>query len=85
MIGRRVEVRADLHRVTVTCDGVTVADHARVWAKHQTISDVEHVAAAKLLRRGRLDLVRPPVIELEVETRDLGSYDHALGIEAGAR
>ena len=32
------------------CDGRTVADHERAWAKHQTISDPEHVAAAKLLR-----------------------------------
>lgn len=83
-IGRRVEVRADLHRVTVTCDGATVADHARVWAKHQTISDAEHVTAATLLRRGRLDLVRSPVAELEVESRDLASYDIALGVQAGA-
>jgi transposase len=82
-IGRRIEIYADLQRVWVTCEGTTVADHPRVWAKHQTISDFEHLVAAKLLRRGRLDVVRPPTAELEVETRDLASYDTALGIGLG--
>jgi len=81
MVGRRIEIHADLQRVTVTCEGKAVADHARVWARHQTISDAEHLIAARLLRRGRLDVVRPPVAELEVETRDLTSYDTALGVD----
>jgi hypothetical protein len=84
VIGRRIEVHADLERVWVTCEGKTVADHPRAWAKHQTISGFEHVVAAKLLRRGRLDLVHPPAGQVEVETRDLGSYDTALGVEEGA-
>jgi transposase len=84
VIGRRIEIHATLQRVTVSCEGKTVADHARVWAKHQTLSDFEHLVAAKLLRRGRLDVVRPPAAELEVETRDLTSYDTALGVEGGA-
>ena len=50
VIGRRVEILADLHRVQVLCDGRTVADHERLWAKHQTVSDPTHVEAAKLLR-----------------------------------
>lgn len=83
VIGRRIEIHADLQRVWVTCEGTTVANHARVWAKHQTISDSEHLAAAKLLRRGRLDVVRPPAVELEVEARDLTSYDTALGVTTG--
>jgi len=45
VIGRRVKVTADLHRVRVWCDGQLVADHERVWARHQTISDPEHVQA----------------------------------------
>lgn len=84
MIGRRIEVTADRERVTVRGEGKTVADHARVWARHQTITDPEHLAAAKQLRRGRLDVVRPPAAELEVETRDLASYDTALGVGEGA-
>ena len=42
-IGRRVEVIADLDRVRVCCDGRLVADHDRVWAKHQTLTDPDHV------------------------------------------
>lgn len=38
-IGRRIEITADLSRVRVWCGGTLVADHDRIWAKHQTISD----------------------------------------------
>ena len=79
VIGRRVEVIADLHRVRVLCDGRLVADHERVWAWHQTISDPEHVAAARALRRERVGVLRP-VQQGEVEQRCLGDYDTALGI-----
>jgi transposase len=82
-IGRRVVVSADLDRVRVICDGSLVADHDRVWAKHQTISDPAHLVAAMALRRGRIDLVRPPV-QTEVEIRSLAAYDTALGITIGA-
>jgi transposase len=82
-VGRRILIRADLDRVKVCCDGQLVADHARVWARHQTISDQEHLAAAKLLRRGRAELLRP-VPAGEVETRDLTDYDTALGVDDGA-
>jgi hypothetical protein len=54
-----------------------------VWAKHQTISDPAHLTAAMALRRGRIDLVRPPV-QTEVEIRSLAAYDTALGIAIGA-
>ena len=67
-IGRRIVVSADLDRVRATCDGSLVADHERLWAKHQTISDLKHLVAAKMLRRGRVDLVRPPA-QTEVEIR----------------
>ena len=56
------------------------ADHPRAWAWHQTISDPEHVTAARLLRRERVGLLRP-VAEPEVEQRSLGDYDAALGID----
>jgi transposase len=80
VIGRRVEVVADLQRVRVLCDGQTVADHERIWASHQTISDPEHVDAAKRLRRERIGVVRP-VPEPEVEVRCLADYDDALGLD----
>jgi transposase len=79
VIGRRIEMLADLHRVRVFCDGKTVADHERIWAWHQTISDPDHVAAAKALRRDRAGVLRP-VADNEVEQRCLADYDTALGI-----
>jgi hypothetical protein len=39
VIGRRIEVIADLERVRAFCDGKLVADHERIWGWHQTISD----------------------------------------------
>lgn len=82
VIRRRIEVTADLHRVRVWCDGRLVADHERVWAKHQTIHDPEHLAAARTLRRQRLEIVRSPA-QTEVETRCLADYDTLLGIDGG--
>jgi transposase len=83
VIGRRIEVVADLGRVRAFCDGHLVADHERVWAWHQTISDEAHVAAARALRRDRVGLLRPvpePAHELQVQQRALSDYDDALGI-----
>ncbi len=79
-VGRRIEVVADLARVRVLCQGRAVADHERVWAKHQTISDGQHLRAARLLRRERIGLVRPAT-ETDVQVRSLADYDTALGID----
>jgi transposase len=80
VIGRRIEIVADLDRVRVFCDGRLVADHQRLWAKHQTISDPVHVEAAKLLRRKHLDIARGSNATPEVEVRALADYDTALGL-----
>jgi len=77
-IGRRVLVRADLDRVQVWCEGDLVADHERVWARHQTITDPAHVKAGQMLRQ-RFALVQP-VAAAEVEQRRLADYDTALGL-----
>jgi transposase len=82
VIDRRVDVLADLHRVRVLCDGRVVADHDRIWAKHQTISADEHVTAAKALRAARVGLLRPAP-PAEVEIRPLSDYDAALGLTDG--
>jgi transposase len=79
VIGRRIEVIADLARVRAVCDGKLVADHDRIWAWHQTISDPEHVAAAKALRRHRIGVLRPAP-QPQVEQRRLSDYDTALGL-----
>jgi len=83
VIGRRIEVTADLARVRVFCDGRLVAGHDRAWAKHQTIADPGHLAAARALRRDRLGIVRPAA-EPDVEIRRLADYDTALGTGGGA-
>src|SRR5918997_290970 len=71
---------ADLSRVRAHCDGQLVADHERLWAKHQTLSAAEHVAAARALRRERIGLLRPAP-QPAVEIRALADYDTALGID----
>lgn len=80
VIGRRVELSADLTRVRVACDGRTVADHPRVWARHQTISDSEHVSAARGMRRDRWQVPRPAA-QPDVEVRCLADYDTELGTD----
>jgi transposase len=83
VVGRRVEVHADLERVWVTCEGAIVSDHVRAWAQHQTITDFEHAVAARHLRHGRADLLRPvadAATDEEVELRPLTTYDRALGL-----
>ena len=82
-IGRRIVIRANLDRVQVCCDSQLVADHTRVWARHQTIADPEHLDAARLLRRSRGELLRPVQAD-QVETRNLTDYDAALGLDGGA-
>jgi transposase len=82
VIGRRVEVVADLCRVRVFCDGRLVADHERLWAKHQSVADPVHIAAAKALRRQHLDVARRSG-EPEVQVRCLADYDAALGLSDG--
>lgn len=79
-IGRRIEITADLDRVRVWCEGTLVADHDRVWAKHQTISDSEHVEAARLLQRNRFDVIGSAA-HVEVQQRPLSDYDILLGLD----
>jgi len=82
VIGRRVEVVAGLERVRAFCDGKLAADHQRVWARHQTLTDPAHRRAADALRRQRLAVVRPPA-EPDVQVRCLADYDAALGLDGG--
>lgn len=77
-IGRLVTVTADLERVRVRLDGRVVADHARVWARHMTVTDPAHVAAAKVLRE---DYGRPRIVDDSELGRDLADYDRAFGID----
>ena len=79
-MAERAKEEADLHRVRAWCQGNLVADHARNWAKHQTISAKEHVSAARALREARIGLLRPTPAAEPVEIRSLRDYDTALGL-----
>ena len=69
LVGRRVEVRADQHeiRAIVLDTGEVAGQHARVFAKHCTITALAH---ARAQRDGR----QPPA-ETAVEVRPLARYD----------
>jgi transposase len=82
VIGRRIEVTADLARVRALCGGQVVADHERSWAWHQSFTDPEHRAAAAALRRQRVAVLRRPA-EPQVQVRALADYDTALGVDGG--
>jgi hypothetical protein len=80
-IGRMVDVTADLERVRVRRDRRVVADHARVWARHMTVTDPAHVGAAKQLRE---EFSRPRTRDDDNPlARDLADYDRAFGLDDG--
>ena len=81
VIGRRVEVAADLDRVRVWCEGRLVADHGRCWARHQTISDPDHLQAAARLRAERAAVTSRD--DTQVQLRCLADYDAAFGLDDG--
>lgn len=81
VIGRLVDVTADLDRVRVRVDGKTVADHARVWARGMTITDPAHVTSAATLRA---TFKIPDAITVDDLARDLGDYDRAFGLDSQA-
>jgi transposase len=85
VVGRRVEVVADLEQVQVWCEGRLVAEHARCWAWHQTINDPAHLAAAAQLRQQRaaLGVTSARHGAEEVQLRRLTDYDHAFGLDDG--
>ena len=69
LVGRRVEVRVTQREVlAVALDGGEVAArHRRSFARHRTMTDLEHL---RLLRAGRAAPIEP-----EVEHRPLARYD----------
>ncbi|MFB8201673.1 IS21 family transposase [Kitasatospora purpeofusca] len=96
-IGHRVLVRADNEEITATRGNDIVARHPRCWARHQTLTDPDHAAAADVLRgevihqqaarahAARAGLLAPDSLGIEVEQRELRSYDRMFTlIEGGA-
>jgi transposase len=81
VVGRRVELVADLERVRVFCQGRQVADHERCWAAHQTITDPAHRKAAAAMR-GSARGGGPPASQTgQVQQRPLGDYDRIFGLD----
>jgi transposase len=82
-VGRRVEIIADLERVTVLLAGRLVAEHERCWARHQSITDPAHRDAADALRTAHRDAQRG-LVEQQVQQRQLADYDAAFGLACDA-
>ena len=83
VIGRFVDVHADLARVEVRHQGRLVAAHDRFWARGQTRTDPAHVTGAKQLRE-QFQRPRPAAEPLDdALVRDLTDYDRAFGLSNG--
>ena len=89
VIGRLVDITATLDQVVVTCAGQVVAQHQRCWARHMTLTDPQHVAAAAQLRRryrqqqtaGNSGRVRTHRDGHLVPMRSLPDYDALYGVD----
>ena len=79
-IGRRAEVRVDPVEVVITLAGEVVGRHRRSFAKHRTLTDSDHVSAAKLMRMAGSTQSSMGSKDDEVEQRDLAVYDRVLGV-----
>ena len=79
LIGRIVDVTADLERIRVRVEGRIVTDHVRVWARGTTVTDPAHVEAAGWLRK-QFQQPRLAVAAGDDLVRDLRDYDRAFGI-----
>jgi hypothetical protein len=82
MIGRMVDVAADLDRVRVRANGRIVAEHTRVWARGTTVTDPAHVEVAGWLRR-QFQQPRVHAAAGDDLVRDLSDYDRAFGLGDG--
>ncbi len=78
-IGRRAEMRVDLDWVVVTVSGEEVARHRRSLAPHRTITDPAHSRARRAFKE-KAETEDVAATDIEVEMRDLVTYDRALGV-----
>jgi transposase len=72
LVGRRVEVRVSQTEVTAACldTGQLAARHARSFARHRTITAIEHARALKQ----RAGAAAEPAVEI----RSLAAYDRLI-------
>jgi hypothetical protein len=73
LVGRRVEVRASQHQISAHAldSGELACSHARSFAKHRTITALQH---ARTLKERRGESHREPA----VEQRPLAVYDQLI-------
>lgn len=84
VIGRLVEVVADLQTVTVTCAGAVVAEHLRSWSRRGTVTNPDHVELAKQLRVEYWNRAReqPPMNSFtDPVVRSLRDYDDLYDVD----
>ena len=79
VIGRRIEVIADLDRVRAFCDGRVVADHSGLGQTSEP--DPARACRGGQAAAAGADRHGPPCAEPEVEIRCLADYDTALGLD----
>jgi transposase len=94
-IGKTVMVRADNEEVTVIAGNDVVARHTRCWARHQSLTDPDHAAAARVLRgevihqqaaraaTARTAALAPDSLGVAVEQRQLDTYDRMFTLIEG--
>jgi hypothetical protein len=83
VIGRLVDVAADLDRVRVRAEGRIVAEHPRSWARGSTVTDPVHVETAAWLRK-QYQQPRAATPAGDDLARDLRDYDRAFGLANNA-
>ena len=73
LVGRRVEVRVSQREITAVCldTGELGCRHERSFAKHRTITALEHARAVRAAHR-------QPEQGLEVQIRSLADYDRLI-------
>jgi fructose-1,6-bisphosphatase/sedoheptulose 1,7-bisphosphatase-like protein len=76
LVGRRVEARVTDQEVTAVAldTGELAAQHRRSFAKHRTITALEHARALKTQRVERRGIDVDPVVEV----RSLARYDQLI-------
>lgn len=81
LIGRMVDVTADLEQVRVRAEGRVITAHPRLWARSMTMTDPAHVETAARLRK-QFQQPRTAVAAGDDLVRDLADYDRAFGLNA---
>jgi transposase len=81
-IGRIVRIEADTETVRARLDGRLVAEHARCWARHQTLTDPDHADAATAMR-SQYRQSGAGAAAVEVARPDLPAYDRVFQLIEG--